>query len=208
MSRKTKEEAEKTRSRILASALSLFVKKGYEHTTFTNIASRLKMTKGAVYWHFASKADLLEALLGEAMGRFTAALAARMQDREMTYPAIAEMLVESAGRIVSDKRRSDFFMLMQTGLKWSDVKLAAVAKKLLVERACGPYKAVLDAVSADIAAGRVHSNVVPHEVASATMALWDGIIQRKIEGFLEADMESALGKAFKAMWMSIRTETI
>ena len=52
MARRTKEEAERTRTRILASALSLFAKKGYEHTTFTDIAARLKMTKGAVYWHF------------------------------------------------------------------------------------------------------------------------------------------------------------
>ena len=55
MPRKTKEEAEKTRARILASALALFVKKGYEHTTFTDIAARLKMTKGAVYSHFETK---------------------------------------------------------------------------------------------------------------------------------------------------------
>lgn len=204
MSRKTKEEAEKTRSRILANALSLFVKKGYEHTTFTDIAAKLKMTKGAVYWHFSSKADLLGALLGEAMERFSAALAERMEGREMTYPAIAEMLIESAERIVSDKRRSGFFMLMQTGLEWTDVKLAAVAKKLLVERACGPYKAVLDAVNADLAASRVRPEVVPHEVASATMALWDGLIQRKIEGFLETDMAGTLKKSFDALWLSMK----
>ena len=58
MSRKTKVEAERTRARILASALALFVRKGYEHTTFTDIAARLKMTKGAVYWHFATKEAL------------------------------------------------------------------------------------------------------------------------------------------------------
>lgn len=205
MSRKTKEEAEKTRSLILANALALFVKKGYEHTTFNDIAAKLKMTKGAVYWHFASKADLLEALLTEAMGRFSAALAERMEGREMTYPAIAEMLVESAGRIVSDKRRSDFFMLMQTGLKWTDVKLAQVAKKLVAERACGPYQAVVNAVGADLAAGRVRADVHPHEVASATMALWDGIIQRKIEGFLETDMSGTLGKSFRALWSAMKT---
>ena len=52
MARRRKEDAEKTRRKILASALSLFVKKGYERTTFNDIAARLKMTKGAVYWHF------------------------------------------------------------------------------------------------------------------------------------------------------------
>ena len=70
MARKTKEDALKTRRRILASALSLFVKKGYERTTFTDIASRLGMTKGAVYWHFDSKEKLLVTLLDEMLKKF------------------------------------------------------------------------------------------------------------------------------------------
>lgn len=204
MSRKTREEAEKTRSRIIANALSLFVKKGYEHTTFNDIAAKLKMTKGAVYWHFGSKADLLVAILDEAMSRFSAALAERMEGRELTFPAIADMLVESAERIISDKRRSEFFMLMQTGLKWTDVKLAEVARKLIAERACGPYQAVVMSVEADLRAGRVRSGVDPLEVASQAMALWDGLIQRKIEGFLVVDMASALRKALYAVWASIK----
>jgi hypothetical protein len=73
------------------------------------------MTKGAVYWHFESKGDLLCALLSEAMARFSATLSEHMEGRELTFPAVAEMLLESAGRIISDKSRSEFFMLMQPG---------------------------------------------------------------------------------------------
>ena len=67
MARRTKEEAERTRARIMASALSLFAKKGYDRTTFNDIAARLKLTKGAVYWHFESKQALLTALLDEML---------------------------------------------------------------------------------------------------------------------------------------------
>ena len=204
MARRAKIDAEKTRASILTSALTLFVKKGYENTTFNDIAARLKMTKGAVYWHFASKSELLSALLGEAMGRFSEALSQRMEGRELTYPAIAEWLLEAAERIVADKRRSDFFMLMQTGLKWTDVKLAEVARKLIAERSCGPYQAVLDSIEADIAASRVREGVEAQEVAAQTMALWDGLIQRKIEGFLSIDMRRAMQKAFDAIWVSIK----
>ena len=204
MARKAKVDAEKTRQRILSSALTLFVRKGYENTTFNDIAARLKMSKGAVYWHFESKADLLSALLDEAMERFSAALSRRMEGRELTFPAIAEVLLEAAGRIVSDKSRAEFFMLMQTGLKWTDIKLADVARRLMVECDCGPYKAVLGAVESDLAAGRVKPGVSAHEVASQVMALWDGLIQRKIEGFLVADMEAAMGKAFNAIWDMIK----
>ena len=61
-----------------------------------------------------------------------------MEGREMTFPAVAEMLVEMAQQIISDRSRADFFMLMLTGVKWTDVKLAELARKLIAERS-GPY---------------------------------------------------------------------
>jgi hypothetical protein len=36
------------------------------------------------------------------------------------------------------------------------------------------------------------------------MALWDGLIQRKIEGFLMTDMSVTREKAFAALWESIK----
>ena len=78
MARRAKEEAERTRTRILASALALFAKKGYAQTTFTDIAARLKLTKGAVYWHFASKEALLLALIDDMVARFGRLFAAAM----------------------------------------------------------------------------------------------------------------------------------
>lgn len=205
MSRKTKEEAEKTRSRILSNALALFVKRGYEHTTFNDIAAKLKMTKGAIYWHFATKKDLLKALLGEALDRFSAVLAEKMQGREMTFPAVTEMLVEMAERITADKRRSEFFMLMNVGLKWTDEELAQLAKSFIEERSDGPYKAVLNALKADVEARRVKDNVNPDEMASSVMAMWDGIIKRKIEGFLVSDMSLTLKHAYDSLWNGIKS---
>ena len=88
MARRAKIDAEKTRAKILSNALSLFVKKGYENTTFIDIAARLKMTKGAVYWHFDSKSGLLTALIEEATLRFSTALREHMEGREMIWPCL------------------------------------------------------------------------------------------------------------------------
>lgn len=55
MVRKTKEEAENTRREILKAALEVFYQKGYSRTTFDEIAARINLTKGAVYWHFKNK---------------------------------------------------------------------------------------------------------------------------------------------------------
>ncbi len=63
MARRTKEDAARTRRRILKAALDVFSKKGYDKTTFENIAERIGLTKGAVYWHFGSKPELLRQLI-------------------------------------------------------------------------------------------------------------------------------------------------
>lgn len=63
MARRTKEEAEQTRQAVLDAALNIFYEKGFCRTTFDEIAKRINLTKGAVYWHFRNKADLLSELM-------------------------------------------------------------------------------------------------------------------------------------------------
>jgi AcrR family transcriptional regulator len=61
--RRTKAEAEQTRSALLDAAEALFWAKGVTRTTLEDIARVAGMTRGAIYHHFRGKADLLNALL-------------------------------------------------------------------------------------------------------------------------------------------------
>jgi AcrR family transcriptional regulator len=51
-----------TRDRILDVALDLFIANGYDKTSLREIAEQLGFTKAALYYHFASKEDMLLAL--------------------------------------------------------------------------------------------------------------------------------------------------
>jgi AcrR family transcriptional regulator len=51
-----------TRERILNAALDLFIEKGFDKTSLREIAEQLGVTKAALYYHFASKEDILMAL--------------------------------------------------------------------------------------------------------------------------------------------------
>ena len=204
MPRKTKEEAEKTRARILASALSLFVKKGYEHTTFTDVASRLKMTKGAVYWHFESKEALLVALVQEMLAKFQRQLEDQMPKEELTFMTVADTMVLNAERIVQDARGTAFFMLMKTQIRWGNDSMAKTREELLSSKTHGPYHAFIRAVENDIAAKRVRAGVNPVGVAAVAVSVWDGLVQAKIERFLQCDLAETLRHTYDAMWNSIR----
>jgi AcrR family transcriptional regulator len=56
-----------TRTRILDAALELFTEHGFDGTTLQQIADRLGVTKAALYYHFRSKDELLQALLTPAI---------------------------------------------------------------------------------------------------------------------------------------------
>lgn len=58
MARKTKVEAQKTRSQILDAAELVFQAKGVSQTSLNNIAQAAGVTRGAIYWHFKNKVDL------------------------------------------------------------------------------------------------------------------------------------------------------
>ena len=68
-----------TRARILDAALDLFSEQGFEGTTLQQIADRLGFTKAALYYHFRSKDDLLQALHQPATHDVDALLAAYAQ---------------------------------------------------------------------------------------------------------------------------------
>jgi AcrR family transcriptional regulator len=59
------QHAEATRRAVLAAARSLFGRQGYAQTSVDEIADAARVTKGAVYHHFAGKEALFRAVLAE-----------------------------------------------------------------------------------------------------------------------------------------------
>jgi TetR/AcrR family transcriptional regulator, acrAB operon repressor len=63
MARRTKEEAQETRNRILDTAEEVFRDQGVTSTSLADIADAAGVTRGAIYWHFRNKGDLFAAML-------------------------------------------------------------------------------------------------------------------------------------------------
>jgi AcrR family transcriptional regulator len=59
-----------TTTRILNQAMRLFLEKGYHGTSIDDITKAAGLTKGALYWHFKNKGDLLRRITGEFEKRY------------------------------------------------------------------------------------------------------------------------------------------
>lgn len=79
MSPKTHEQLqeirEKSRERLLWAALELFAADGYHGTSISGIARKAGVAKGLVYNYFASKEELLEAVIDRGMQKLSEPLA-------------------------------------------------------------------------------------------------------------------------------------
>lgn len=67
MARKTKAEAEQTRQEIIDAARCVFHECGVSRTSLEKVARVAGVTRGAVYWHFANKAELFFAMREESL---------------------------------------------------------------------------------------------------------------------------------------------
>lgn len=64
------ERAARTREEILEAAIKLFARRGILATTMSELAKAIRMTPGALYWHFPTKEDLLLASIEELNKRY------------------------------------------------------------------------------------------------------------------------------------------
>ena len=67
--RYTPEHKDKTRARLLAVGGSVAKKNGFGSTGVDSLMAAVGLTSGAFYAHFRSKAELLEAIVDQELGR-------------------------------------------------------------------------------------------------------------------------------------------
>ena len=98
-----------TRERILAVALDLFTEQGYDGTSLREIAAKLGVTKAALYYHFESKEDILQALHMQLHELGRDALL-RLGDETVTLEVWRELLEPLVDKILAQQQ---IFLLHQ-----------------------------------------------------------------------------------------------
>jgi AcrR family transcriptional regulator len=71
-------EAQATRDALIQAALELFTERGYAAVGTEEIVARAKVTRGALYHHFADKRDLFRAVFERVEGELMERIGARM----------------------------------------------------------------------------------------------------------------------------------
>jgi AcrR family transcriptional regulator len=92
--RAARAEGREAREELLTAALRVFARRGYDQAGVDEIAAESGYSKGALYWHFSGKEELLLALLEERVDaparKLVALLESASPDRDMSVEATRE----------------------------------------------------------------------------------------------------------------------
>ena len=100
--RSNQERREQSTEQVLASALKLFVTRGYGSTSIDDIARDAGLTKGAVYFYFKGKSALLVELLTQSTALYDE-IFVRMQSSDCSAPDQLEMFVGAMNKIATEQ---------------------------------------------------------------------------------------------------------
>ena len=172
--RRTKEEAARTRQDVLKAALIIFGEKGYSRATLEQIATEAGVTRGAIYWHFHSKAELYNTLIENYSARGA---------------LIVEQAIADGGSFVDILRR---IFIRQLQAVEEDIGLRAIMEIYLFKTGLDPelhtarlqqinsgqvlLEGISDAMRTGITAGELRADIDPLEMARAFLAFQNGLI--------------------------------
>ena len=123
MARRTKQEAEETRDSILNAALNVIYEKGYARSTFVDIANKIKLSKGAVYWHFKNKPDMFLALGQQMEGKIEDTLKEVFYETH-TLIDLKQMLFKMIMLIDDDEQLRKYYSIVFYRMEWTEELLS------------------------------------------------------------------------------------
>lgn len=132
---------EQTLEQILSVSAKLFTEKGYEKTSIQDIINVLGMSKGAIYHHFKSKEDILEAVMGQQFSyaakllrnliNNTDAPNARLKLIKILEIMVADQDAHSIDGVLSTQIKNPQFVL--TGIKQGVKNDAPIISEIMIQ---------------------------------------------------------------------------
>ena len=176
MVRRTKEEAQATRSHILDTAELVFEQRGVSGTSLGEIAKVAGLTRGAIYWHFQDKADLFNAM----MERVTLPLeetdaTCGFKGADITLSQMRDAFVGLLRKLTTEPQLRRVFEIATHKVEYVGEMSAVRDRHLAMRNAC--LTDIERALKRAVRSGAMPKGIAPRHAAIGLLALFDGLLQ-------------------------------
>lgn len=192
--KKTKEQAEETRKAILQSALDLFYEKGYSKTTFELISSEIGLTKGAVYWYFKNKPDLLAAIINVYIERKMAYLNEKVPALE-SVDDIKNYFLAAADFLLSDENAYKMAFFLSLQMEWSEYIITKVLQGVK-ENTQYCFEYLKKSLAIMQKKGEIRSDIKADVLSAIIFNLWTGNVEACLSKRDKTDLKDMVQQSF------------
>lgn len=204
MARRTKEEAEQTRQAVLDAALNIFYEKGFCRTTFDEIAKRINLTKGAVYWHFRNKADLLSELMRQKFSLKNNELKGVIKPPS-TLAELREAMRIHAQSIESDFEFQKFLFFIIFQMEWSETICQRVGQQVREIRDF-PLQQIKETLTLLQKSGEIVPETNIDELSLIMLCMWRGTTNAFISRNIPFNFTTNILKSFDLIIDGLKVE--
>jgi TetR/AcrR family acrAB operon transcriptional repressor len=188
--RRTKEEAEQTRSQIIKAAIKVMNEKGIGSTRFEDIAKEANVTRGAIYHYFKSKNEIIFSIHSEMKKQMMELFERHISDQVDPVISIKNGLKETLTKFEQDedyRAVEELFIKAQfASLLREDDDLNLIFAKEKEETICD----MLELVKRGQETGSLRKDINANNMGFAFIAAYIGFITA---WFLKADNLPAEG---------------
>ena len=206
--RRTKEDAEQTRQAILESAMDIFYEKGYSKTTFDEIAKRINLTKGAVYWYFRNKPDIVAALINDFVQKHIKRLEEfRAGKKEEDLNVLADMMLLAYHHMKKNPLEYKFIFFITCQMEWSEAILVKI-RPLVEQTSEISRKLMTDTLLKLKKNKKIKDDTDVEKITEILQAMWMGMLENYLAKRMTLDFEQIVRQGFNLIFNSIKTEGV
>ncbi|MGN8027622.1 TetR/AcrR family transcriptional regulator [Microbacterium sp. 22242] len=120
------------RAQVLEIAVRLFNEQGYDATSVSSLAEELGLSKAAMYHHFASKEQILEIALDDALSGLEAVLDGALADERLPAATQLVTVIEGAVHVLASRLPQVTLLLRVHGN--SEIERAALERRRIFDQ--------------------------------------------------------------------------
>ncbi|OGW17360.1 MAG: hypothetical protein A3G93_04450 [Nitrospinae bacterium RIFCSPLOWO2_12_FULL_45_22] len=201
-------QSEKTKATIIKAAISLFAKNGFHNTSIAQITEMCQLSKGALYWHFEDKEDLLMAVIDQVRQEWKDVLRKNLKrnwSAQKKMENILDLFVETT---LENKERYVIFIVLIAEFTEVDERFERALREGFMEF----FEFIAQIIDDGKSEGSIHKDINTNLMAIAFMGVWQGILLQWLLNRNEVRLESLVNclrsMVFDGLAPSLKRERI
>jgi len=170
--KKTKEAALITKTQIIEKAVELFIQKGFSSTTLDEIAQQTNVTRGAIYWHFNDKLDIVNELIETEHNKLHKLLSKLFNDDSASFIKIQKIIEEIVINFFEKKSFQNFIELTWFKIEYTQLSNLKTTKTELTEYFIQNFRSVIKEVQN---IGEIKNDIDANDIAITITNMINGM---------------------------------